>query len=62
MDIHCEGDTGEGLFCKACQKVRNRDDLKSVKFVGYTGLASINPNMETFLNTGDPAAFEKHGH
>lgn len=52
-------DDANTLFCQLCGKVRNAGDLKSVRFQGFTGPASLSDNMERFWNTGDARVFEK---
>lgn len=53
-----EGDAGR-LFCGRCGALYDRAELRSVKVAGFTGAASINPNVETFLDTGDPSVFSR---
>jgi hypothetical protein len=49
---HNDGQTT--LFCGLCGKEREKGSLRRVKLQGFTGAASLNPNIERFWETGDP--------
>ncbi len=46
------------LFCSGCGKLKERQALRSVNLCGFTGGASLNPNVERFWETGDPSVFD----
>lgn len=49
-------DHARTLFCALCGKVKDRDALKRVRLEPrFTGGASLNPNIERFWASGDPA-------
>lgn len=47
-------DQSRNLFCGACGKVKEPGSLKRVRLMGFSGPASLNPNIERFWETGDP--------
>lgn len=52
---HCGHDDSDGhFFCPKCGKLLDRDGLMSVGFKGFTGLASLNPDIERMWETGTP--------
>lgn len=55
----CEGATPKALFCASCGHLLEPGSLRTLRFGGFTGPASINPNVEAFWETGDPSVFEK---
>lgn len=57
----CAGSTPKALFCVTCGQVLDRAALRSVKFRGFTGPASVNPKVEQFWATGDASVFDPPG-
>jgi len=50
----CDHDDGKRtLFCGLCGKEREPGSLRRVRLQGFTGPASLNPNIERFWETGD---------
>ena len=45
----------EHLFCQRCGRLLDRDGLKRVRIAGFAGGQTLNPNLERFYETGDPA-------
>ena len=54
MNHECAPRHDNGLFCGTCGKVLDREGLRSVKLMGFTGPASLVPSLERFWATGDP--------
>lgn len=54
--MDCEHDDGtRNLFCARCGKVKDLAALKRVRIQPrFTGVASMNDNIQEFWETGDP--------
>lgn len=54
--MDCEHDDGtRNLFCARCGKVKDLAALKRVRIEPrFTGVASMNDNIQEFWETGDP--------
>lgn len=58
MDDHtCAPAEGRKVFCATCGRTVDPSALRSLRFRPFTGPASLNPNVETFWETGDPSVF-----
>lgn len=59
MDHTCAppADWPKQLSCGTCGRFCDPKALRSIRFQGFTGPASLNSNVETFWETGDPDVF-----
>ncbi len=61
----CDADTDGGIWCGVCSRAYDLEEaratLMSIKTQGFTGDASVSPQMEKFIATGDPSVFAKKG-
>ena len=60
MAVTCKHDDGAiSLFCSDCGKERQPGSLRTVKMMGFVGVAhSTSPKIASFLETGDPTVFD----
>jgi len=54
VDHECKGSHPRAIFCATCGRELVPGSLRSVRFQGFTGPASLNTGVEAFWHTGDP--------
>ena len=52
--------TTKGLFCQECGRLLDREGLKSLDLVGFTGKDSMSRHVRAFLDTGEPELTKRH--
>ena len=61
----CCIDTEGGIWCSVCSKAYDRGEareiLSSLKIHSFSGGASLNPRVEAFYESGDPAVLDRSG-
>lgn len=46
--------TDKRIFCPSCGRAFSTAELRSLRFTGFAGKASLSPRMERWHATGDP--------